>query len=411
VMETKSQGAWLSIVGIGEDGWDGLRAEAKQAIASADLLFGGARHLAHVPETAGKAARSVWPSPMAPAIQEILEQHRGWRQIVVLGSGDPMLYGVGVTLTRELDFGEFRVIPQVSAFSLACARLGWPATEALLISLVNRPVEQILRHLVPEQKLVLYSENGSTPAIVARLLQESGYGKSRLHVFENLDGKTERHRTELAAAWPAEASGPLNVIALICEADAGVTPLSLVPGLPDDAFESDGQLTKREVRSATLARLAPLPRQTLWDVGAGTGTIGIEWMRTHSSCRCVTFEARPDRAARILTNARRLGVPSLKVVEGPAPESFANLPSPHAIFLGGGVSSKGLFEACWERLAPGGRLVANAVTLESEASLIAWHTLHGGDLARIQIARAEPIGSSYGWRQMMPITQWAVRKP
>jgi precorrin-6Y C5,15-methyltransferase (decarboxylating) len=305
-MTITPQGPWLSIVGIGEDGWDGLRAEAKQAIESADLLFGGARHLAHVPETAGKAARSVWPSPMAPAVREILEQHRKQRRIVVLGSGDPMLYGVGVTLTRALDFGEFRVIPQVSAFSLACARLGWPAADTVLISLVNRPVEQVHRSLVSGQRLVLYSENGGTPAIVAQLLTESGYGGSRLHVFENLDGKNEQHRTELARAWPAGDCAPLNVVALICEADAGVIPLPLVPGLPDDAFETDGQLTKREVRAATLARLAPLPEQTLWDVGAGTGTVGIEWMRTHPSCRCVAFEARPDRAARILTNARRL---------------------------------------------------------------------------------------------------------
>ncbi|MGA2251140.1 precorrin-6y C5,15-methyltransferase (decarboxylating) subunit CbiE [Terracidiphilus sp.] len=402
---------WLSIVGIGEDGWDGLNNEAKQAVTSAELLYGGVRHLALIPVSGSSANRILWPSPMAPAVQQIVAEHRGKRKVTVLASGDPMLHGVGVTLTRGLVATEFRVIPQVSAFSLACARLGWPMAETILITLVSRPVEQLLRHLYPGQRLVIFSEDGSTPATVARFLTKSGYGASELDVFENLGGSSERNISELAAIWANEQCGKLNLMAVLCASDTSDKPPSLAPGLPDDAFDTDGQLTKREVRAVTLARLAPLQNQTLWDVGAGTGSIGIEWMRLHPSCSCIAFEAREDRAARILQNAAQLGVPSLKVIQGTAPTTFASLRSPDAIFIGGGVSNDNLFEACWAKLAPGGRLVANAVTLQSEASLVARHTIYGGDLMRMMVSRANPIGGSYGWRPMMPVTQWTVTKP
>ncbi len=402
---------WLSIVGIGEDGWDGLNNEAKRAVESAELVYGGARHLALVPTAGSSATRIPWPSPMTPAVQQILTEYRGKRRVTVLASGDPMLHGVGVPLTRDLPATEFRVIPQVSAFSLACARLGWPMAETTLITLVNRPVEELLRHLYPGRRLVIFSEDGSTPAAVARLLTESGYGSSKIDVFENLGGSSERNIGELAACWLTRQCGKLNLMAILCAPDATATPLSLAPGLPDDAFETDGQLTKREVRAVTLARLVPLPNQTLWDVGAGAGSIGIEWMRVHSSCSCIAFEAREDRAARIRENAARLGVPNLKVIHGTAPAAFAGLPPPNTIFIGGGVGDDVLFDACWAKLSPGGRLVANAVTLQSEASLVARHTLYGGDLMRMTVSRAEPVGGMYGWRPMMPITQWTVTKP
>jgi precorrin-6B C5,15-methyltransferase / cobalt-precorrin-6B C5,C15-methyltransferase len=402
---------WLSIVGVGEDGWDGLNHEAKREITSAELLYGGARHLALIATSDSSATRISWPSPMAPAVQHILTEHRGKMRVTVLASGDPMLHGVGVPLTRDLAATEFRVIPQVSAFSLACARLGWPMAETILITLVNRPVQQLLRHLYPGQRLVIFSEDGSTPATVARLLMESGYGASKLDVFENVGGSSERNTTGPAAIWSNKQCGKLNLIAVLCASEATANPLSITPGLPDDVFDTDGQLTKREVRAVTLARLAPLPNQTLWDIGAGTGSIGIEWMRLHPSCACIAFEAREDRAARILENAARLGVPNLKVIQGTAPATFASLRSPDAIFIGGGVGNDDLFDACWAKLAPGGRLVANAVTLHSEASLVARHTIYGGDLMRMMVSRADPVGGSYGWRPMMPITQWTVTKP
>jgi precorrin-6Y C5,15-methyltransferase (decarboxylating) len=400
---------WLTIVGIGEDAWEGLSTEAKRAIESADLLYGGARHLAHVP--VGNAKKIAWPSPMASAVKEILTKHRRQRRVSVLASGDPMLYGVGVTLTRELTPVEFHVIPQVSAFSLACARMGWAVAETTLVSLVNRPIEQLQRYLYPGQKIVIYSEDGATPGTVAQMLTNHGYGSSHLNVFENLGGFSEKCHEGVARSWQTERCGDLNLIALTCVADVGVEPLSLVPGLPEDAFETDGQMTKREIRAVTLARLAPLPGQQLWDVGAGTGTIGIEWMRAHASCSCIAFEEREDRMNRILTNAKRLGVPAMKVVMGTAPATFKGLAAPNAIFIGGGLTTERMFEECWDRLVSGGRLVANAVTIESEAYLAARQKQYGGELVRMLIARAEPIGGALGWRYLMPITQWAVVKP
>ncbi|MCU1248043.1 MAG: Cobalt-precorrin-6y C5-methyltransferase [Edaphobacter sp.] len=402
---------WLSIVGIGEDGWDGLNDEAKRAVESAELVYGGARHLALVPTAGSSATRIPWPSPMTPAVQQIQTEYRGKKRVTVLASGDPMLHGVGVPLTRDLVATEFRVIPQVSAFSLACARLGWPMAETTLITLVNRPVEQLLRHLYPDQRLVIFSEDGSTPATVARLLTESGYGSSKIDVFENLGGSSERNIRELAECWLNKQCGKLNLMAVLCAPDTTARPLSLAPGLPDDTFDTDGQLTKREVRAVTLARLAPLPNQTLWDVGAGTGSIGIEWMRVHPSCSCIAFEAREDRAVRIRKNAVRLGVPTLRVIQGTVPATFVSLRPPDTIFIGGGVANDDLFDACWAVLPPGGRLVANAVTLQSEACLAERHTLHGGDLTRMMVSRADLIGESHVWRPMMPITQWTVTKP
>jgi precorrin-6B C5,15-methyltransferase / cobalt-precorrin-6B C5,C15-methyltransferase len=399
---------WLSIIGIGEDGWDGLSPAAKQAVESAEFLYGGVRHLAHV--KSDRAMQVAWPSPMAPAVHQILTDHRRRRKVVVLASGDPMLFGIGVTLTHDLDPGEFLVIPNVSAFSLACARLGWPISETVLISLVNRPIEQVHRYLHPGQRLILFSEDGNTPAAVAQLLTDAGYGSSQLTVFEYLGGSAEKRRDDRADAWSTEHCGDLNLISVVCVADPDTRALPIVPGLSDDFYVTDGQLTKREVRAATLARLAPLPGQQLWDVGAGTGTIGIEWMRSHPSCSCISFEERQDRAATILSNAKRLGVPGLKVIMGTAPATFGDLNSPDAIFIGGGLSGDGLFQACWDKLSNGGRIVANAVTVESEIAVGAWQRRFGGELVRILVARAEPVGGVLGWRHLMPITQWSVVK-
>jgi len=402
---------WLWIAGIGEDGWDGLNSEARQAIAAAELLYGGTRHLALIPSESSSATRIPWPSPMAPAIQKILTEHRGHRRTVVLASGDPMFYGVGVPLTRELSGDEFRVIPQISALSLACARLGWPVAETSVVSLVHRPMSQLHRHLYPTQRVLVLSEDGRTPFEVASFLKRAGFGRSKLSVLENLGGPSERLTSGVAADWGEERSSNLNVVAIFCVRDPMGESLPLLPGLPDDAFETDGQMTKREVRAVTLARLAPLPGQLLWDVGAGTGTIGIEWMRVHPSCSCIAFEQHHDRAARVQRNAERLGVPGLKVIHGPAPETFTGLASPDAIFIGGGLADEDLFHACWNALASGGRLVANAVTIESEACLVARRAQYGGDLMRMMVSRADPVGSSHAWRPMMPITQWTVTKP
>ncbi len=322
-----------------------------------------------------------------------------------------MLFGVGVTLTRALSPSEYRVIPQVSSSSLACARLGWPVVETTIVSLVNRPLEQILRYLCDKQRLILFSENDLTPSVVAKLLTLSGYGASLFHVFENLGGSNERHVSTQAKTWVDTQISKLNLIAILCVPDEASKILSLVPGLPDKVFRSDGQLTKREVRAVTIASLAPLPGQTLWDVGSGTGTIAIEWMRVHPACGAIAIEARADRAANIRFNAKALGTPGLQIIEGSAPDVLADIGRPDAIFIGGGVSTPRVFETCWAALRSGGRLVINAVTIRSEIKLTEWHTLYGGSLVRIAISRAEPVGATFSWRPMIPITQWAVTKP
>ena len=399
--------AVVSIVGVGEDGWEGLAAAARDVIEAAEVIVGSARHLALVPPT--RAEHITWPSPMLPFVDRILEQ-RFWRNIVVLASGDPMLCGVGAVFARRIDAAELQVIPHVSSFALACARLGWPSSETTLISMVNRPLERLHPHVQPGRRLIVFAQDGSTPRQVAELLVERGYGPSSMCVFEHLGGAREQRREAIAQAWEADRCADLNLVAVLCKAHEGTRALAVVPGLPDDVYESDGQLTKREVRAATLARLVPLPGALLWDVGAGMGSIGIEWMRTHPTCRAVAFERHAARTQSIVQNARRLGVPGLRVIAGSAPASFANMEAPDAIFIGGGIAADDLVAAGWAALSRGGRLVANVVTVEGEATLAALQASFGGELVRFSIARAEPVGALLGWRPMMPVTQWAITK-
>jgi precorrin-6B C5,15-methyltransferase / cobalt-precorrin-6B C5,C15-methyltransferase len=390
--------AVVTVVGIGADGWPGLSPAARQAVAEAEVLIGSARQLALV---ASGATKVTWPSPMLPAIPSLLAEHAA-RRVCVLASGDPMLFGVGATLARLLDPARLRVIPHVSSVSLACARLGWAVDEVEVL----RSAEA-LRLCPSNQRVIMLSADGDTPARVAELLCELGFGPSPMTVLEELGGPGERRRAGTAASWEPAPAAPLNLVAVECRAAAGVRVLGRGPGLPDDAFEHDGQLTKREVRAVTLAALGPLPGELLWDVGAGSGSIGIEWMRTHHRCRAIAVESAAERAERIGRNAQTLGVPGLQVVHGRAPDALEGLPRPDAIFIGGGLTTEGVLEACW---TAGGRLVANAVTVESEAVLATWHAKVGGTLTRIEISRAVPVGGFTGWRPGMPVTQWVVTR-
>jgi precorrin-6Y C5,15-methyltransferase (decarboxylating) len=392
------------VVGIGADGYAGLSPAARQALADAEVLIGSPRQLALVD---ADAAKVTWPSPMLPAIPALIAEHAG-RRICVLASGDPLFHGVGSTLVSLLGRDRVRVIPHPSSVSLACARLGWPVPEVEVVSLVGRPVELLYPALAPGRRVLVLSAGGDTPAQVAKALREQGFGPSELTVLEELGGPGERCRTGTADGWPGEPAGALNVIAVRCVAAPGLRPLGRGPGLPDEAFEHDGQLTKREVRALTMAALRPLPGQLLWDVGAGAGSIGIEWLRSHPDCRAVAVESVAARARRITRNAASLGVPGLQVVTGRAPSALAGLPRPDAIFIGGGLRE--VLDACWAALPAGGRLVANAVTLESEAVLTGWQARVGGTLTRIEISRAEPVGGLTGWRPMMPVTQWMVER-
>ncbi|KIZ19496.1 bifunctional cobalt-precorrin-7 (C(5))-methyltransferase/cobalt-precorrin-6B (C(15))-methyltransferase [Streptomyces natalensis] len=399
----------LSVVGIGADGWDGLPARSQQALREAEVLIGGARQLGLLPgDCAGE--RVVWPSPLRPAVPGLLAAHAG-RRIAVLASGDPMFYGIGRTLT-EVAGTPLRVLPHPSSVSYACARLDWPVEETEVVTLVGRPAENLAGALYDGRRLLVLSAGSGTPAEVAALLCAHGFGKTWMRILEQLGGDRERVTEGTAAAWDRmPQADPLNVIALDCVRDPDARPLSLVPGLPDDAYEHDGQLTKRHVRAATLAALAPAPGELLWDVGGGSGSIAIEWLRAHRSCRAVSVERDAVRAERIGRNARSLGVPGLRVVTGPAPAALEGLPTPDAVFIGGGLTAPGLLDACWEALPPGGRIVANTVTLESEALLADRYRRHGGDLVRLAVAHAVPVGGFTGWRQAMPVTQWAAVKP
>jgi len=395
-------------VGIGEDGIDGLTATARGLVSAAEIVFGGKRHLALAGPLVRGAARP-WPSPFDRAVEEVVAQ-RG-RQVCVLASGDPYLHGVGSLLARHVDAAETVVVPAPSAFSLAAARLGWALPETAQVSLHGRAIDRIRPHLQPGAKVLALTSDGDGPAALARLLADSGFGASKLTVLEALGGPRERVRTMSAAAFDLDDIDPLNVVGLELVAAADARVLARASGLADALYEHDGQLTKREIRAVTLSALAPRRGELLWDIGAGAGSVAIEWMLADPSLAAIAVEARPERVARIRRNAGAFGVPALDVIEGVAPAALENLPPPHAVFIGGGVSDPGVIESAVTALRMGGRLVANAVTLESEALLLARHALLGGELTRLSVARAEAVGGMTGWRPALPVTQWAWIKP
>ena len=399
--------AWLAVIGIGEEGWAGLSAAARALIEAAELVVGGERHLALLPQ--GKAERLAWRQPLADTIP-LIAARRGGR-VVVLASGDPLCYGVGATLLRHFAAEEITILPQPSAFSLAASRLRWPLDGCVMLSLHGRPIEALRLHLAPGARLLVLTNDGDTPVQVAKLLAESGWGPSAITVFAHMGGERERRLDGTAESWPLGRVAALNTLAIECRPGPAARPLSRLAGLPDDAFEHDGQITKREMRAATLAALAPLPGELLWDVGAGSGSIAIEWLRASRALRAIAIERDAMHCAMIARNAAALGVPELQVVQGVAPAAFSGLPAPDAIFLGGGLAEAALWEAAWQALKPGGRLVANAVTVSGEAQLLRWHARHGGELLRLAVSRAEPLGGQTGWRPLMPVTQLMVAKP
>ena len=397
---------WLTVVGIGEDGFAGLGKNARRALLGASRVIGSQRQLDLLPACI-RAERQTWPRPFALA--PVLAQ--GNTPTCVLASGDPMLFGVGASLARVVAREDMQVLPAPSSFSLAAARMGWPLQDVVTLSVVARPVAALNAHLHSGVRLLVLSNDASSPAIIARLLREQGFGPSRLTVLEHLGGPAERRVEASASDWKDPPVAALNLIAIDCLADASARPLSRIGGLPDSAFEHDGQLTKRDVRAVTLARLAPLPGQLLWDVGAGSGSIGIEWMRTWPSCRTLAIEADEGRQQLIERNRDALGVPGLQLIRGKAPQALAGLERPDAVFIGGGVTREGVLDTCWQQLKPGGRLVANAVTLQSEMLLMSWRERHGGELTRVHIAQAQPLGEFDTWRQALPITLLDMTKP
>jgi len=381
---------------------------ARGLIAAADIVFGGRRHLGLAAPLIRGAARP-WLSPFDGVPEEVL-RHRG-RQVCVLASGDPFHYGVGAVLARHIAAAEMVVVPAPSAFSLAAARLGWSLPHTALLSLHGRTLDLIRPHLQPGAHILTLTSDGEGPAALARLLSETGFGASRLIVLEALGGPRERLRSTTAAGFDLGTTDALNIVAIEVAATPDARVLARVPGLSDHLFEHDGQITKREIRAVTLSSLAPRRGELLWDIGAGSGSVAIEWLLADPLMRATAVERRSARAARIRRNAAAFGVPGLEIVEGAAPAALSALPTPDAIFVGGGASDAGVLDAAARALRPRGRLVVNAVTLETEALLLARHAAFGGELLRIAISRAAPVGEKTGWRAAMPVTQWVWTKP
>ena len=399
----------ITVVGIGEDGLDGLTRKARKLIGEAEVLVGSERHLSKVP--AGSERRIGWDGGFDAAFDEIEKMTD--RRVVVLASGDPLHYGVGVNIVRRFGPDAVTIVPAPGAFSLAAAAKGWPLADVECLTVHGRALEAVNPYLAPGRRLLVLSWDGETPEKMARLLTARGFGPSVLTVLGNLGGD-ETRLEGTAEKWTGETVPDLNTMAVECVAGDGADVLARVPGLPDDAFEHDGLITKREVRAATIARLMPLPDQVLWDVGAGSGAVAIEWLRAEPSSAALAVERDPGRAAVIGRNAQNLGVPRLTVIEGEAPAALKGLePPPDAVFVGGGSSVPGLLEACWDALSPGGRLVANGVTLEAEQRLLAFRNEFGGDLTRMAVSRAAPVGPAgrlHAFRPLKQVTQLAAMK-
>jgi precorrin-6B C5,15-methyltransferase / cobalt-precorrin-6B C5,C15-methyltransferase len=398
---------WLTIIGIGEDGRAGLSAAALAALDAAEFVIGGARHL---DLTAPLSARTLaWPSPFSEGYAAILDR-RG-QPTCVLATGDPFHYGVGAELARLIPAAEIVSFPQPSAFSLAAARMGWSLPDCDCVSLHGRALERIIPYLQPNARIIALSWDGSTPGKLAELLTRRGFAGSSITVLEAMGGPRESIRSRTAADFDIAEIDPLNTVAIdvVAASDARIVPLT--PGLPDTWFEHDGQLTKAEIRALTLAALAPKTGELLWDIGAGAGSIGIEWCLRHPRNRCIGIEEQQERVERARRNAVELGVTSMEVRLGRAPEALSDLPSPDAVFIGGGASEAGVFDAAWAALKPGGRLVVNAVTIETEMVLGALHARHGGVMRRFSLSRLDRVGNMHGWRAAMPVTQWVVTKP
>ena len=389
----------ITVVGIGADGMAGLGDAARAELRGAAVIYGSRRQLDLLDDTV-TAQRREWPSPLAPALEALRDSSASAH---VVASGDPMLHGIGSSLMKVLGPERVTVLPHVSAVTLACARMGWPVQDTEVISLMTEKVHTAVR---PGGQAVVLCRDGADPATIARLLTESGRGDSELSVLEQLGGPGERRRDGTARQWVAEGPGdidPLNVLAVRYLPDE-----RRGSALPDDAYAHDGQITKQMIRAVTLAALAPRPGELLWDVGSGSGSIAIEWCRSQSGCRAVSFERNDVRRDRLMTNVVAFG--ARVDVRGGAPDAFEGAPAPSAVFIGGGLTQPGLFDACWAALPAGGRLAANAVTAESEAAVVQHYSAYGGMLRRYQHYAGEPVGAFTGWRPAMPVTQWAVVK-
>ena len=402
---------WLTVIGIGEDGLDGLGDLAWSLIAEAEVIYGGARHLAMIPDDlANGAEMRGWPTPFSSAIKA-LEGLRG-TPVIVLASGDPMYFGIGGTLSRHFQGNDMRCLSFPGSFSLAASRLGWPLDRTAKLTIHGRSIKTLLPHYLPGARLLVLSRDGASPKEVACQLCARGIADAELTILEHLGGEAERiistHASILAEREESDRFADLNVLAIALPAHLQ-NWYPIQPGLPDEAFEHDGKMTKRDIRASALAKLMPHPGGLLWDVGTGCGSVAIEWMRSHRTCRAIGIEPQEKRRTLARHNAECLGVPSFKLIADTAPAGLKGQDAPDAVFIGGGLSYE-VVAYCLDALKPGGRLVAHAVTLGSEHLLLEMFEKHGGDLTRLSISRATPVGPYFGWKPSMPVTQWAFIK-
>jgi len=395
---------WLHIVGIGEDGLDGLLPATRAVVEAAEVIVGAERH--HDLAQGVGAERIAWPSPF-DALIDTLNGLRG-RRVVVLATGDPLWFSVGARIGREINPTEITYHPQLSAFQLAAARMGWSLADVETLTVHGRPVEQMIAFIQPDARLLILTTGSETPGQIAAFLTERGFGRSTMTVLAHMGGESEARFDGLAEGWDHEVPA-FNTLAVECIAAPDAALMPRVPGLSDDLFRHDGTMTKQEVRAATLAKLMPMRGALLWDIGTGCGSVAVEWMRAARYARAIGIEPRADRRALAAANALALGAPKLALVDGRVPEALDGLPAPDAVFIGGGLSRE-TFDAAWAALRPLGRMVCNAVTLESEAVLLALHKEFGGHLVKLSVNRAEPVGGLTGWRPLMPVIQWSLVK-
>lgn len=394
---------WLTLVGIGEDGV--LAPGGRDALKCADIVYGGERHLALAGDLS--ADKRTWPSPFTEVFNDLADLKS--RKVAVLATGDPMWFGMGSSLVQRFDPQDMTVLPSPSAFQLAASRMGWPLQGCECLSVHGRPVDLLRCALYPGARLLVLTSGSRTPQQVADLLADEGYGRTRMTVLEHLGGEKERRKSGSAEDWSGDVA-EFHTLALDVAADPGTRFRARVPGLSDDAFRHDGKMTKQDIRAVTLAELKPHPGALLWDIGAGCGSIAIEWLRAADRTRAIGLEPHMERRGMAADNALSLGVPHLELIDATAPEGLNGLASPDAVFIGGGLTAPGIIETSLDALHAGGRLVANAVTLESEAVLLSAFEKHGGSLKKLSIHHASPVGGLTGWRPLMPVTQWSLVK-
>jgi precorrin-6B C5,15-methyltransferase / cobalt-precorrin-6B C5,C15-methyltransferase len=394
----------IEVVGLSARGWSDLHERLRSLIQQAEVLIGSPRLLDLIPRFPAQQ-RLEWPSPLRAGLPILLDEVAGCR-VVALASGDPLVAGIGTTLVEMLGVAELRIHPAVSSVALARARMGWSEESTQLVRLRGEDLDVMRRYAFPGRRLIILSRDAASPAAVAQLLTDEGYGDSMITVLGDLDTETESRIDVAARDWRGRAPA-LNVICVACAGSGAAA--SLTPGLPDEVFDHDGQLTKRDLRASALAQLMPRPGELLWDVGAGAGSIAIEWLRSDPGCRAIAIERNLDRVKRIRRNAEALGTPGLEVLHGEAPGALASLPRPHAVFVGGGATAE-ILGRSWEALWPGGRLVVHAVTQETEMILAECWKRFGGELSRLSLEHLEPIGRYHGWRPARAVVQWSSMK-